>query len=327
MINEKECLVNSLPNPKIIVMIPAYNEEETIHLVISDVRKWIPQNGQIIVIDDGSNDNTVKNAKNAGADDVISHRINKGLGVAFQTGIAESIRKNPDIIVNIDADGQFDAKDIPKLIQPILDGKADMVTCTRFSDARYRLDMPWVKSFGNNFFTSLINYLTNQNFTDTQCGFRAYSRECALRMTLFGRFTYTQEVFFDLITKGMKIVEVPCMVKGERNGESRMVKSIFSYGSKALYISLTTFRDFYPLKFFGGIGLLFFSLGFIIGMGMAIRYILTGLVLPYASFGILSMISIIIGFLLMILALVTDMFTRQRKLLEEILYYQKRQFK
>ena len=327
MMSDKEFMIHSPPHPKIVVMIPAYNEEETIGLVISDIRKCIPQNGQIIVVDDGSTDYTAKNAKDAGADEVISHHINKGLGVAFQTGIAGSIRKNPDVIVNIDADGQFDPIDIPKLIQPIIDGKADMVTCTRFSDTKYRHDMSWVKSFGNNFFTSLINYLTKQKFTDTQCGFRAYSRECALRMTLFGRFTYTQEVFFDLITKGMKIVEVPCTVKGERNGKSRMVKSIFSYGSKALYLSLSTFRDFYPLKFFGGTGLIIFSVGFIIGIGMVIRYLLTGLVLPYASFGILSMVLLIIGFLFMILALIADMFTRQRKLLEEILYYQKRQLK
>ena len=305
---------------KIAVVVPAYNEEKTIGSVIKAIPRDIADDVKVIVIDDGSTDNTVKVAKESGADKVVSHNTNKGLGIAFQTGIETALKTNADIIVNIDADGQFNPGDIPRLIRPIIEGKADMVTCSRFVDKNLEPDMPWLKKFGNRRFTNIVNRLADGNFTDTQCGFRAYSREAALRLTLFGRYTYTQEVFLDLARKGMKIMEIPCKVKGEREGESRLIKNVFSYGFKSLLIILRSYRDFQPLRFFGGIGLGMFTPGVVIALALAIRLLLIHRIYPYMSLVYVSLVLIIVGVLLIVLALVADMYVRQRDLQEEILY-------
>jgi hypothetical protein len=185
--------------------------------------------------------------------------------------------------------------------------------------------MPWIKKFGNIRFTKLVNRLTKERFTDTQCGFRAYSREAALKLTLFGRYTYTQEVFLDLIIKGLKIVEVPCEVKGKREGESRLIKSIPSYGIKSLMILFRAYRDSQPLRFFGGIGALMFIPGVVIALILAIRLILIHRVSPFMSLVWVSLALIIVGAMMFVLALVADMYVRQRNLQEEILYRLKKE--
>lgn len=307
-------------------MIPAYNEEESIDDVIKKiilvhdrVLNALFEKVSILVINDGSEDNTVGVAKEAGADKIISHKRNEGLGCAFATGIENALLMGADVIVNIDADGQFDLGDIQRLVKPILDEDADMVTCTRFADKPP--DMPWLKKFGNKQFTNLVNRLTGGNFTDTQCGFRAYSRDAAMRLTLFGRYTYTQEVFLDLARKGMKIIEIPCKVKGERGrGESRLVKSVSSYGFKSLLIILRSYRDFEPLRFFCGIGLGMFIPSVVIAIILAIRLLLIHMIYPYMSLVYISLVLIIVGVLLVVLGLVADMYVRQRNLQEEILY-------
>ena len=123
-------------------MIPAYNEEQTIGKVIRGIPKDCAEEVEVLVIDDGSKDNTVRVANESGADNVVLHKINKGLGVAFRTGIESALKMNADIIVNIDADDQFNPCDIPRLIRPIIEGKAEMVTCSRFIDENLVPDMP-----------------------------------------------------------------------------------------------------------------------------------------------------------------------------------------
>ncbi len=305
---------------KVVVMIPAYNEELTIGDVIRSIPKNLADEVEVLVIDDGSKDKTVKVAREANADKIISHNTNKGLGIAFKTGINVALKMGADIIVNIDADGQFNPNDIPKLIQPIIDKKADMVTCSRFLNKKLIPKMPWIKKFGNKLFTKLINIIAKKRYTDTQCGFRAYSKKVALSMTLFGTYTYTQEVFIDLISKGFKIIEIPCEVKGQRKGKSKLVKNVFSYGVKVLLIILRSMRDYQPLKFFGSIGLIVFLIGFISSLTLFIRWLIIHQISPYMSLIYINIILLILGFLLIILALLADMFDRQRKLQEEILY-------
>ena len=308
-------------------MIPAYNEESTIGLVISSIPKKIANVGEVkvLVINDGSSDRTVEEAKRAGADRIISFPTNRGLGVAFKAGIEEALRIGAEVIVNIDADGQFDSKDIARLAQPILKGEADVVTCSRFKDRGLEPKMPFVKKFGNSLFTAIINFLTGQRFSDTQCGFRAYSREAALHMTLFGKFTYTQEVFLNLVQKGFTITEVACNVKGERVGKSKIVKHWYSYGVKALMIVIRTVRDYRPLQFFGSIGLALFLIGSASALVLFIRLLLFNVVSPYMWAVYADVVLIVLGFLLMILALLADMSDRQRKIMEEILYRLKKQ--
>ena len=308
---------------KLIVMIPALNEEESIATVIKAIQK-IRIKGinkiQILVMDDGSTDNTAKIAKKLGAV-VSSSKINQGLGITFKNGIEKALELGADIIAQIDADNQFDANDIPRLVQPIIEGKAGMVSCSRFKDKNLVPKMPGIKKFGNNIFTFIISKLTGQKFTDTQCGFRAYSKEACLRLNLQGKFTYTQEVFLDLAFKNVPIQEVACKVRGEREfGKSKIVKSWYSYGTKALMIILRSLRDYKPLLFFGLIGSFFFGIGAIMLLWLFVRWLLIHQTSPFTSLISASALLIIIGFILFVLALIADMLGRQKKTQEEILY-------
>ena len=310
---------------KIVVMIPAYNEEEGIEATIKKIPRKIEGADcvEVIVVDDGSTDRTVEIAKESGADEIILHPINKGLGTSFRDGLKASLEKGADILVTIDADGQFNPDDIPKLIEPILNSEADFVTTSRFLDKKLEPDMPKIKKFGNKLFTKIINILTNGEFTDTQCGFRAYSKKAALKLNLSGNFTYTQEVFIDLVEKGLHVKEIPLKVKYGDIRDSRVVKNPISYGIRALMIIIKTIRDYEPLKFFGIPGVFVFITGFLGGSFMLIRYILTGRTTPFSSLIMFSELLMILGFLIIVLALIADMNDRQRKIQEEILYYNK----
>ena len=173
---------------KVIVMSPAYNEAENIAKVIKGVPREIRGVGEVkvMVIDDHSSDGTAMVAKNAGADYVFRQKQRSGLGATFKKGIDIALRLGADIIVNIDGDGQFNSKDIPKLIAPILENEADMVTCSRFLQPEMTKNMPWSKRWGNKRFSNLISRITGEKFSDTQCGVRAFSRGAALRLKLKG---------------------------------------------------------------------------------------------------------------------------------------------
>ncbi|MBT4538803.1 glycosyltransferase family 2 protein [Candidatus Woesearchaeota archaeon] len=309
----------------LVVMIPAFNEEKTIGKVVSSIPRDCAKTVKVLVVNDGSKDNTVIEAKKAGADKIYSHKTNLGLGTTFKDGINEALKMGADIIINIDADGQFDTNDIPKLLAPIIENKADMATCSRFKDKSLHPTMPGIKSFGNKLVAKILNKFLKKNYADTQCGFRAYSKEAALRLILFGKFTYTQEVFIDLIKKGFRIVEVPCKVKGQREGKSRIVKSWFDYGLKVSLILLRTMRDYEPLKFFGVSGFVLFSLGGLSSIALFIRWLVTNHVDPYLIVVYANIFLIIIGILLMILALIADMLDRNRMLQEDVLYRLKKQ--
>jgi len=310
---------------KLCVMIPAYNEEASIRGVIEGIPRKIDGVDciEVLVIDDGSTDSTVQIAKDAAVDKIVSHFTNEGLGVAFRHGLEASLKRGADIIVSIDADGQFDPKDIPKLIKPILNNKADFVTTSRFLNKSLEPDMPFIKKFGNKILTKIINIITKQNFTDTQCGFRAYSKKAALKLNTFGDFTYTQEVFINLVEKKLRIKEIALKVIYKIDRKSRVFKNPLSYAIKVIMIIIRVIRDYKPLKFFGIPGLFIFSIGFLSGLFMLIRYILTSRTSPYRSLIAFSGVMLILGFLIIILALVVDMIGRQRELQEEILYYNK----
>jgi glycosyltransferase involved in cell wall biosynthesis len=306
-------------------MIPAYNEEKNISQVIKEIpRKF---NGidkvDVLVINDGSTDGTGEVAKKSGADYVESHIKNQGVGKAFSTGISKALELGADFIVNIDADGQFNPSDIPKLLEPIMKDEADFVTATRFLKKEDIPDMPAIKKFGNHIVTRVVNSITRIKFTDTQCGFRAFSRTAAIKLNLFGKFTYTQEVFLDMVNKNMRIVEIPLKIKYHKERVSKVVGNPLSYGIKVLLIIFNYLKDTRPLLFFGSLGSLIFMAGAGSGGWLFIRWLLTGKVSPFKSLVTLSGVLLILGFLLIFLALMADVYGRQRKILEEILYYNK----
>jgi len=306
---------------KTVVLIPAYNEENTIRKVAQGIPRDFCEEVEILVVDDGSSDRTVEEAKAGGAEHVVSHRRNQGLGKAFATGMEAALEVGANLIVTIDADGQFNSQDIPRLVAPVLSGKADMVTCSRFAKKEWMPEMPGIKRWGNKRFTNLINRVTGQNFTDTQCGFRVYSREAAMHLNLFGSHTYTQEVFLQLAWKGFRIVEVPCkLAKDQREGESRVVHNVRRYSVRSLFMVFTTYRDFQPLRFFGGIGAALFIPGTIVAGLLLLRLVLFNMIFPFLSLAYVSVFMMGVGVVLFVMALLADMYMRQRLLMEEVLY-------
>ena len=226
---------------KLVVLIPAFNEEENIQKVIQSIPKKVlgVSEVKVLVVNDGSTDKTMDLAMNGGAYRVVSHKKNLGVGAAFMTGIRNAISMNADILVAVDADSQFDSNQIPELILPILNNQADVVIGSRFQNKKPK-NIPRIKYLGNKIFTKIVSSLVQQKFTDTQTGFRAYSREALLNISVVSDFTYTQEVLIDLKFKGMQITEVPISVKYDDKRKSRVVKNIFKYSSKVLAILIRT---------------------------------------------------------------------------------------
>jgi glycosyltransferase involved in cell wall biosynthesis len=213
---------------KLVVMIPAYNEESTISSVIKEIPHSIDgiSSIDILVIDDGSFDKTRAFAMKAGATKVVSHKTNRGLAAAFRTGLHVALKMNADIIVNTDADFQYDQSQIPDLIHPILLGEADLVLGSRFKG--YIEEMPFQKVLGNLTATLLTRLLSGFNTSDAQTGFRALSRNLASSLKITSKKTYVQETIIRSAVKGFRIVEIPAIFR-KREGESRLIKSIWRY--------------------------------------------------------------------------------------------------
>ena len=216
---------------RLLVGIPAYNEAATITDVIERIPKQV--NGvdgvDVVVVDDGSTDDTGALAQAAGAA-VVRHARNSGVGVAFQSLVRHALETRADLLVTIDADGQFNADHIPQLIAPIVSGGALVSTASRFMDPALVPDMPRVKKWGNKRVARLVSRLTGFEYHDVSCGFRAYSRESLLRLTIYHSFTYTHETFLDLAAKRVSIEEVPLAVRGVREvGQSKIAASVLRY--------------------------------------------------------------------------------------------------
>jgi len=314
--------------PTLVVMMPALNEDRTIGDVIARIPRDIPGVGavKVIVVNDGSTDDTEKIARECGAI-VVCHAERLGLGRSFADGMDRALREGADIIVNIDSDGQFDPENITDLIDPILKDEADFVTCSRFACHEWIPQMPAVKKWGNKRMCNIVNFVTSTtDLTDVSCGFRAFTREAALRMNLFGKFTYTHESIIDLARKGLRLTEVPMKVRGEReHGESRMASSVVHYGTRAATVILRSMCYLRPLRFFGGVAGGLFAMGMLQWLVVLAYYLLAGHKLTDHKFLLLGMsLCFVIGFLVGILALLADMLGRQIRVSEQLLYYARR---
>ena len=311
---------------KLAVIVPCLNEEKTIGAVLDAVPDKVAGFEHImkIVVDDGSFDGTARIAQEKNGL-VVRHGCTRGVGAAFATGLEEALRQGADVIVNIDGDGQFDPADIPKLVEPIVGNEADFVTASRFIDAAMEPRMPAVKAWGNRRMAWLISRLVGQRFHDVACGFRAYSREAALHLTLVGKFTYTQETFLDLAFKGFRILEVPIRVRGEREfGESRVANSIIRYTINSSKIIFRSYRDYKPLRVFGFLsawvgGVATLLLGF-----FGWHYLMTGRFTGHLWAGFLGGALAFLCVILLMVGIVADMLDRIRLHQETLLYYQRR---
>lgn len=317
---------------KLIVNIPAFNEQEKIGQTIKNISKsfesdfYVSGKGRSIsdkkiqVIDDGSKDKTANFAIDAGADIVISHETNRRLGVAFKTGVENALKQGVDFMVNIDADGQFDPNDIPKLLGPVLDNQIDMVIANRFGTHEAK-NIPWVKEVLNRVAAGIIGFFLAHKIDDLTCGFRAYNRETLLRLNLSGVFTYTQETIIDAIGKNLKLAWVPVEVVYFDDRQSRMTKSIWKFVNNSSKIILKAVRDVRPLKFFGWPGLTLVAIGVIVFAIFLFNYLTNDFrIRPYLNYIIFSSISMMFGVQLVVFALIADMIKSNRQLTEEMMY-------
>ncbi len=256
----------------VVITIPAYNEEKNIGKVLNDIKEEMEKSKisyKILVIDDGSKDRTAEIAKNHGAI-VKRHPANYGLAEAFRTEMKECLKLSPDIIVHTDADGQYLAKDIPRLIKKLEQGY-DLVLGSRFKGKIE--SMPWIKKWGNRQFSKVITKITKQKITDGQTGFRAFTREIA-KLPLVSSHTYTQEQIIRASKEKYRIAEIPVyFAKRGKKTKSRLIKNPFEYALKAWINILRTYRDYEPLKFFGLIGLFLIALGFVLGSYILYTYL------------------------------------------------------
>lgn len=314
---------------KLCVILPALNEEATIQEVIRRIPREIDgiDEMEIAVIDDGSTDKTAELARAAGAT-VISHGRNCGVGAAFQTGVEHALSVRTDFMVNMDADGQFDPRDIHKLIHPLVTGQADCATASRFRNKEYIPIMPKIKFYGNLFMSRLVTVLIKKRFYDVSCGFRAYTKDCLMSLNLFGHFTYTHEVILDLCYKGFEIQEIPVRVRGTRKfGKSRVASNLFTYGINTSKIIFRTFRDYRPMLVFGGLAAVLIFLSFALGCFLMIHYIQAGQFTPHKWAGVGSAILLALGTLIFVTGLLADMLGRLRVTQERVLFHlRKRDF-
>jgi glycosyltransferase involved in cell wall biosynthesis len=299
---------------KLLIAMPALDEEESVAQVLGSLPTRLDGVSSIdlLVVDDGSTDRTAEVAEEAGAL-VVRHPVNRGVGKAFHTAVNQALHLGIDLLVTIDADGQFDAAQIP-----------DLVTGCRFICQKRPENMPVFKYWGNLVVARMLRFVAGVDLADVSCGFRAYGREALLNLNLFGKFTYTQETLLDLSFKELRIAEVPVNVTYFPGRKSRVAGSIFRYALNSGKIITRTVRDFRPLRFFGGIGLAIFALGCILDGWLLWHYLKTGTFTPYKVVGFSGAALNIVGILLAGLGLLADMLDRIRTNQERILYFHKK---
>ena len=300
---------------KLIIQIPCYNEEETLLTTLNDLPKSI--NGidkiEVLVINDGSSDNSAKIAKAWGAN-VFEIKPNKGLANAFKKGLDEALKKKADVIVNTDADNQYCASDIEKLVAPILAGEADIVIGARNICAIEEFSL--LKKICQKFGSAVLRLLSSTNVIDAPSGFRAFSKHAAIRLNVFDNYTYTMETLLQANAKGLKVMSVPIRVnKKLRN--SKLVKNIFDYMFKSMKTIIRMFIVYRPFRFFitiaGFIGL--------IGMITVARYFyyfLQGCGNGHVQSLILAAICLISAVQLSVIAVIGDLLSINRKLMEDV---------
>jgi len=301
---------------KLIIQIPCYNEEASLPITLAalpreiagvDVIEWL-------IIDDGSTDRTVEVARQFGVDHIVSFPHNQGLAKAFIAGLEACLRAGADVIVNTDADNQYCADDIPSLIEPILSGKAEIVIGARpISEiAHFSPTKKLLQKIGSR----VVRMASNTNVEDAPSGFRAISREAALRLNVFNEYTYTLETIIQAGQNGLTITSVPVRTNEDLR-PSRLIKGIPSYIKQSLLTILRIFMTYKPLRFFMITGSVPFAMGALIGVRWLVLY-LSGTPRTHVPSLILASILILIGVQLWVFGLVADLLSVNRKMLEDI---------
>lgn len=301
---------------KLIIQLPCFNEAETLAIALGELPRTVPGFDKVewLVIDDGSQDDTARVARECGVDHVVSHTRNQGLACAFMTGIDACLRHGADVIVNTDADNQYCARDIPALVAPILRGQADIVVGARPITAIEHFS--FVKKMLQKLGSWVVRVASKTDIPDAPSGFRAISREAAQRLMVFNDYTYTLETIIQAGQKNMAITSVPVRVNPDLR-ESRLVKNINSYIKKSIFTIVRIFVVYRPFQFFSAIGFIIFSAGFMLGLRFLWKY-LEGSGEGYVQSLILAGVLLIAGFQTFLVAFLADLLSANRKLLEDM---------
>lgn len=303
---------------KLIIQIPCFNEEETLGVTVADLPRRIEGIDEIeyLIINDGSTDRTVEVAKELGINHIVSFKQNKGLAKGFMAGLDACLHLGADIIVNTDADNQYCGADIEKLVRPILDGKADIVIGARPIDETEHFSKK--KKMFQHLGSWVVRVASGTDIPDAPSGFRAYSREAALKINVTNEYTYTLETIIQAGHDKIAITSVPIRTNGELR-PSRLFKSMWRYMKRSSSVIIRSFMMYKPLQFFlvlGGILLL-------AGIAVGIRYLVfmaNGTGSGHVQSLILAAIFIIIGFQTVVMGLLSDIIAANRKILEDIQY-------
>lgn len=301
---------------KLVIQIPCYNEEDTLPVTINALPKHIDgiDEIEILVINDGSTDKTVEIAKSLGIKNIVEMPHNCGLAKTFSAGIQAGLKANADIIVNTDADNQYNANDIEKLIKPIISGEADIVIGARPVEKIKHFSL--LKKFLQKLGSKVMRIISSSDVQDAPSGFRAFSRNAALQINIFDNYTYTLETIIQARAKGLTVTSVPVGVNDDLR-TSRLVKNNFDYIIRSVFTMVRMFLIYRPFRFFSVIAGLIFLLGILLGARFMYYYFTVGGNGHIQSL-ILSAILMITGVQVMVIAIVSELFSINRKILEDI---------
>ncbi|MDI6741579.1 MAG: glycosyltransferase [Smithella sp.] len=303
---------------KLIIQIPCYNEAETLPLTLSALPTSVEGFDSVewLVIDDGSTDNTFRTAQESGVHHIVRHTRNQGLARAFMTGIRECIRLGADVIVNTDADNQYDARDILSLVDPILNGRADMVVGARPID-QIRHFSP-LKKMLQKTGSWFVRIMSRTDVPDAASGFRAIRADAARQISVFNSYTYTLETLIQAGQKNMAVTSVPVRTNQPLR-PSRLVKSIPYYLLRSLITIIRISVVYQPFLFFASIGAVLFGAGFLLGLRF-LYFFWMGAGSGHVQSLILASVLLGMGFQTILIAFIADLQASNRKLLEDIRY-------
>ena len=301
---------------KLIIQIPCYNEAETLKIALDTLPKQIDGVDTIeyLIINDGSQDNTVEVAKEWGVQHIVNFKQNRGLAKGFMAGLDMCLRNGADIIVNTDADNQYCGDDIEKLIAPILEGKADIVIGERPIDQTAHFS--WLKKQLQHFGSWVVRKASNTDIPDAPSGFRAYSREAAMQMNVVNEYTYTLEQIVQAGRTKIAITSVPIRTNDELR-PSRLFSSMFGYVKKSMLTIIRAYLMYKPMRFFIGLGFIPFLIGLAIGIRFIVLLCMGGGQGNVQSLILCSML-ILIGVMIWVVGLLADVMAANRKILQEI---------
>lgn len=304
---------------KLIIQIPCYNEAETLEIALNDLPKQIDGIDEIeyLIINDGSKDATVEVAKKWGVHYVVNFKRNKGLAKGFMAGLDACLRNGADIIVNTDADNQYDGADIEKLVRPIIEGKTDIVIGERPIDQTEHFS-PLKKKL-QHFGSYVVRKASKSDIPDAPSGFRAYSREAAMRMNVINEYTYTLETIVQAGRTKIAQTSVPIKTNPELR-KSRLFNSMFGYVKKSMLTILRAFMMYKPMRFFNTIGAIIMTCGVALGIRFMV-YLFIGEGTGHIQSLILTSMLILVGFQTFLIGLQADLIAANRKLIEDVQYH------